>query len=340
MKMSSTAVIVLNWNDADLLPHSVGSLLKQDFEFDIIVVDNGSTDGSREVIESFGDKITAIYNDDNYGFAGGINSGFRYVLDSGYDYVGFLNNDATAKKYWVKELHKACSSGKSIGGATSAIHHATEDTYDSTGDFLTVWGLSWPRGRDEPIQGQYDKKTDVFAVSGGASMYKTAMLREVGLFDEDFFAYYEDVDLGMRAQLHGWSFKFAPKAVVLHATGTTSGRVKNFGTFQALKNQPFVVIKNVPRSLLIKVVPRFILAYLMFSGRSLARGKLLTVLRAWVAVAKLTPKKLGERRVIQRYSTPAGVKNVEKLIVYDLPANATALRKLRSIMRKVFPKFV
>src|SRR6201999_312952 len=94
---------------------------------------------------------------------------------------------------------------------------------------------------------KYDKQTAVFVASGGASLYRIKMLQEIGLFDEDFFAYYEDVDLSFRAQLAGWKVAYAPRAVAYHQIGATSGHIKGFTTYQTIKNLPLLFYKNVPR---------------------------------------------------------------------------------------------
>lgn len=340
MAKSSIAAIVLNWNDADLLPHSIGSLLVQTRPCDIIVVDNGSVDNSREVITSFGDNIVPLWNQENKGFAGGVNTGIRYAIEQGYEYIALLNNDAVADKNWIKHLFAACSSTKRIGAATSTMLHANDDTYDSTGEFYTVWGLPYPRGRDEPAKGQYDKEAQIMGASGGASMFRASMFKDVGLFDEDFFAYYEDVDLGLRAHTRGWRMVFAPKAKVLHATGTTSGRVKNFGTLQGLKNQPLLLIKNIPSPLFWRILPRFLLAHVLFTCRALSRGQITTVLKVWFILLLLIPKKWLDRLAIQRSRGTSAQDDIKHLLVYDLPHNAHLLRKFRSLIRKVFPKFI
>ena len=334
------AAVVLNWNDADLLPNSVGSLLAQTKSCDIIVVDNASSDNSKEVINSFGTKVTPLWNTYNAGFAGGVNTGIRYAIEQGYEYIALLNNDATADKDWIKHLYEACSKNESIGAAASAMIHMDENTYDSTGDFYTIWGLSYPRGRDEEAKGQYDNQTEIMGASGGASMFRASMFKDVGLFDEDFFAYYEDIDLGLRAHTRGWRFVFAPKAKVLHATGTTSGRVKNFGTYQGLKNQPLLLVKNLPLFLFIRILPRFTLAHTLFTLRALSRKQVGTVLKVWLVLLWLVPKKTVERIAIQRNRTKTATEDIKNLLVHDLPHNANALRKFRTIIRKIFPKFV
>ena len=212
MNKSSVAVIVLNWNDADLLPKSVGSLLKQSVKCDVIVVDNASTDDSRKVIESFGNKVTTLWNTKNKGFAGGVNTGIRYALQEKYEYIALLNNDAVADKDWVKHLVDVLKSSQDLGSVTCSLLNKDGKKYDSTGDYYTTWGLPYPRGRGESVTGQFDDDLDIMAASGGASMFKAGFFKDVGLYDEDFFAYYEDVDLGLRGKIKGWKSRFVPKA--------------------------------------------------------------------------------------------------------------------------------
>lgn len=326
---ASVAVVVLNWNDSDLLPHSVGSLLKQSEKCDIIVVDNGSDDDSRITIESFGNKVTALFNAKNLGFAGGVNRGITYALSEGYEYIGLLNNDATADKDWVKHLVDSLRSNKRLGGATSTMVHKGDKTFDSTGDFYTIWGLPYPRGRGEPVSGKYNKLLDVTAISGGASMFRADFFTDVGLFDDDFFAYYEDVDLGLRGKLRGWDFAYSPDAKVLHDTGSTSGRVKGFSTYQTMKNLPWLIIKNVPLRLLPRMTVRFSLAYFGFIVSAASRKQLRYAVKGWFVSLVYTPKKLVQRLKIQ-HSRKITTNQFNDLIIKDLPPNADKLWRLRA----------
>lgn len=340
MPKSSIAAVVLNWNDADLLTHSVGSLIKQTIDCDIIVVDNGSVDNSRSVIDSFKESVIPLFNTTNKGFAGGVNTGIRYAIEHNYDYVALLNNDAQADKNWLRELLEPMKTDKTIGATTSAMIHSKDGTYDSTGEMFSIWGLAFPRGRGEKVANQYDELPEVMGASGGASLFRISMLEDIGLFDEDFFAYYEDIDLGLRAHTRGWRFVFAPKSTVLHATGSTSSRVKNFLTYQGLKNQPLVLLKNLPLLLYIRILPRFTLAHTLFTLRALSRKQVGTVLKVWLVLLWLVPKKTVERIAIQRNRTKTATEDIKNLLVHDLPHNANALRKFRTIIRKIFPKFV
>ncbi|HVX48148.1 MAG TPA: glycosyltransferase family 2 protein [Candidatus Saccharimonadales bacterium] len=326
---SEIAVVVPNWNGADHLAACLDSLFAQSVPTRIIVVDNGSADDSLKIIEKY-QGLEVILNTENEGFTGGVNPGFKRAIDDGLKYVATLNNDAVADKDWLKELSAALDKHSGVGIATSKILDAKGKKIDSTGDYLTVWGLPYPRGRGETDNGQYDDKTEVFAASGGASMYRVKMLERIGLFDQDFFAYYEDVDLSFRAQLAGWKVRYIPSALVHHQIGATSAKIKGFTTYQTLKNQQLLLYKNLPDGFKRQVWRRFTLAHTLFFLRAIGRGQGWPALKGDLKGTFLLLKKRGERKKIQ-----AGKKvsddYIWNLLVHDLPPNARNLRRLRGI---------
>lgn len=330
---SAVAVVVPNWNGADHLAACLDSLLAQSAHVWVIVVENGSTDGSLKLLEKYSD-IEVILHDENKGFAGGVNAGFRRAMEDGVKYVGTLNNDAVADKDWLKNLVEALDKNPKAGIVTSKILAANGKRIDSTGDYLTTWGLPYPRGRDESDIDKYDSQTDIFAASGGASLYRVKMLEEVGLFDEDFFAYYEDVDLSFRAQLAGWKVCFAPKSIAHHKIGATSGKLKGFATYQTMKNQPLVLYKNLPGKFWWKVGWRFTLAHTSFLLRAVARGQGWPALKGDWKGTYLIFSKHFERRRIKRMKKVSD-EYIWGMLVYDLPPNARALRKLRAVWWKL-----
>lgn len=148
------------------------------------------------------------------------------------------------------------------------------------------------------------------------------------MFDEDFFAYYEDVDLSFRAQLAGWQVRFAPEAVVYHQIGATSGKLKGFATYQTMKNQQVLLYKNLPESLRRPVWRRFTLAHTLFLLRAISRGQGWPAVKGDLEGTWLLLRKRGERKRIQRTSKVSD-DYIWRLLVHDLPPNARALRKLR-----------
>jgi GT2 family glycosyltransferase len=323
------SVVIPNWNGKDSLGDCLDSLLAQTLPARIIVVENGSTDGSLEFVREKYPSVELVVHEKNLGFDGGVNSGIRRAMELGDEFVALFNNDAVAEKNWLKNLLAALENNHKAGIATSKIMSIDGEHLDSTGDLYTIWGLPFPRGRGEKVSDEYDNDTLVFGASGGASLYRIEMFEKIGLFDEDFFAYYEDTDISFRAQLSGWKVVYAPKAVVYHQIGATSGKIKDFTTYQTIKNLPWVVWKNVPGTLLPTVLPRFTLAYLSFVARAVQRGQIKAAVKglSW-SLIKL-PKKLIERRRIQK-NKQVSTQYISSIMLHDLPPNAHKLRNLRA----------
>lgn len=332
--MSKTSVVIPNWNGEKDLPACLDSLFNQSLKASIIVVDNGSTDGSVELVRKKYPNAELVSLPKNKGFAGGVNAGIKHAMKLGAEYVALLNNDAKADKAWLKKLVDFLEANPKAGIATSKILDQTGKHLDSTGDFYTVWGLPHARGRGETDTGKYDKDIWVFGGSGGASIYRVKMLQEIGLFDEDFFAYYEDVDLSFRAQLAGWKVAYVPRAIVYHQIGATSAKVKDFAAYQTLKNLPMLLWKNVPLSLMPKVWPRFELAYSAFVFRAITRGQFVALFKGILAWGMLWPKKFIQRYRIQQ-KRKVSIEYIDSIITPDLPPNAHKLRKLRSLWWKL-----
>jgi GT2 family glycosyltransferase len=335
MKMASkstvkVSVVVPNWNGIGSLGVCLDSLLAQTLHARIIVVENGSRDGSLEFLQKNYPQVELIIHQKNKGFAGGVNAGIRKAIDDGAEYVALFNNDAVADKDWLKNLADDLEINTDAGIATCKFMSIDKRHLDSTGDLYTTWGLPYPRGRDEPVSDVYDDRVQVFAASGGASLYRVSMLGEIGLFDEDFFAYYEDVDISFRAQLAGWKVRYVPEAIAYHQIGATSGKIPGFTTYQTIKNLPWLLWKNVPGGkIFLHVWPRLVLAYLLFIGSALQRGQVWPVVKDSAVSTVLLPRKIIERGSIQRRrKVPKAY--IWASMTHDLPPNARRLRQLRS----------
>jgi GT2 family glycosyltransferase len=332
--MQQPCVIVPNWNGSDSLKDCLDSLREQSMPAHIIVVDNGSVDGSVELVEKHYPDAELIKHSKNKGYAGGVNPGFRRAIELGAKYAAPFNNDAVADKWWLEKLVGYLDAHDEVGIATCKLLTSDGKHLDSTGDYYTVWGLPYPRGRGESDIDKYDDQTDIFAASGGASLYRVSMLEQIGLFDEDFFAYYEDVDLSFRAQLAGWKVAYVPGSVAYHTIGATSSKIKGFATYQTMKNLPLLLFKNVPRRYLYRVGWRFFIAHTLFFGRAVSRGQ------GWVALkgdAKGTQLLFSGFAKRQRIQHDRKVSNdyIWSMLVHDLPPNAHSLRILRTFWWKL-----
>jgi len=329
--MNRVAIVVLNWNGITDTLKCLASLQHQSHNnFTIVVIDNGSTDDSCKLLGEYQSKhsnVEIVYNPKNFGFAGGSNTGIEWALNNDCDYVALFNNDAIADKDWLDNLVKTASVDDSIGIVTGLLLDASGEYIDSTGEQYSTWGLPFPRNRgDKRIKAP--KSQLVFGASGGASLYRIQMLREIGLFDEDFFAYYEDTDLSFRAQLTGWKVAYAADAVAYHNHGQTSKKLPGFTVYQTFKNLPLLFIKNVPFGLLFSIGIRFYFAYILMFFNAIAKGNgKPTIKGAWMGFI-LGFKALGERRNIQK-NRQVTTKYINGILWSDLPTNQTGIRKLR-----------
>jgi hypothetical protein len=322
-------VVIPNLNGGDEMLAAVESLLAQSLQPYIIVVDNASTDDSVHRLEQSHPEVEIIRNPENLGYAGGVNPGLKRAIKLKAMYAAPFNDDAIADPDWLKKLVDFLDEHPETAAAACKVMTADKERLDSTGDYYTNWGLPYPRGRRSYHLKKYDKDTDIFAASGAASLFRVAALKQVGLFDEDFFAYYEDVDLGFRLQLAGWKVAFVPDSVVYHHIGLTSARVKGFTTLQTMKNLPLLWYKNVPRKYFWKVGTRLALAQTLFFGKAVMRGHGWAALKgSWLAM-KLLYEKRAERKTIQQSRTVTD-EYIWSMFVHDLPPNAHALRNLRA----------
>jgi GT2 family glycosyltransferase len=207
------SVIILTWNGKDLLRECLSSLASQTYsEKEVIVVDNGSTDGTVQFVKgTFGTLVSrVIENTFNTGFSKGCNQG---IQASKGELVAFLNNDCRAQPGWIETMVRAALSHPEAGMFACKILLSHDPSLiDNAGHLLFPDGLNFSRGRLERDIKQYDRSEEVFFPSGAASVFRRELLLDIKGFDEDFFAYGDDADLGLRARLRGWSCLYVPDA--------------------------------------------------------------------------------------------------------------------------------
>jgi GT2 family glycosyltransferase len=209
------SVVVVNWNGQDVIAGCLRSLATQNFaNFEVIVVDNGSTDGSIALLESSSLPIRLIRNTENKGFCGANNQGIDLARGK---FVALLNNDAEADPGWLAALVDAIgrADGQPCGMVASKILlFDNRKRIDKVGHLIYPDGQNRGRGSGEIDAGQYDELGETLWPDGCAALYSADMLRQIGGFDEDFFAYADDAELGLRGRIAGWRAVYAPKAVV------------------------------------------------------------------------------------------------------------------------------
>ena len=307
-RIAPIAVVVPNWNGLTFLRDCVPSLSRQSQPHDLIVVDNGSMDGSCTWLRDNHPEATVVALRRNHGFAGGANRGIELALRRNAEYVALLNNDAVADPGWLHSLLVAAEAHPEAGVITGKLLNADGTRIDSTGNLYSTWGFPFPRGRDEDA-GSYPTAGYVFAASGGASLYRSAALREIGLFDERFFAYYEDVDLSFRSQLAGWKVWYTPSAIARHVIGGTTSRHPGLAQYHTTKNFVSLYCKNMPAKLFRRHLVKFLTAWVLIAATAVRRGAVVSFMKAFAAAAVGLVGLARERRRVQ-----AGVKVSDEYI--------------------------
>jgi hypothetical protein len=253
------AVIIVNWNGRHHLDGCLTALQAQTFtSFDAILVDNGSTDGSVEWVETHFPKVRLIRNTHNVGFAPGNNQAIR---STEAEFIATLNNDTQVAPGWLAALIAAAESDPTVGMVASKMLFADRpDTINSAGIALDPVGIAWDRLGGMPDDPDGKTPVEVFGPCAGAALYRRAMLDQIGLFDEDFFAYLEDVDLAWRARLAGWRCLYAPAAHVYHAHSATGVEGSAFKSRLLGRNKVWLIAKNYgPTRRLLAFLPLVVL---------------------------------------------------------------------------------
>lgn len=312
-------MIVVNWNRRDLLRNCLESLAGQrEVEFDVIVVDNGSADGSQEMVQqefiSTGRlNLRLIVNRTNRGFCAANNQGFAA---SDAEFIALLNNDAEAAPGWLAALRSAFDGRPDVGMAASKILvYEDPRRIDKVGHLIYPDGQNRGRGTGEIDFGQYDHREETLWPDGCAAMYRHRMLDRIGGFDEDFFAYADDAELGLRARIAGWRCLYVPEAVVRHRRGSTLG-VRSTRRIELIeRNRVLLAVKLFPWSLLwlngayyLARIGAGLVAALKDKGEvshySGSTGKLrlaLALIKGDLQAIPLIPKMWRKRREIESY---------------------------------------
>lgn len=260
------SVVIPNYNGKDYLENCIDSVMQQDVRaFEIIVIDDASTDDSFELIKKkYPDNgaypVTRyIKHDVNEGFCKSVNDGIKAASS---EYILLLNNDTTVYESFVREMYNAIKrSDRIFSVSAKMVSMKNPEIMDDAGDYFSAFGWAYSSARDRSAD-NYNTRRRVFSACGGAAIYRKSILDEIGYFDENHFAYLEDVDIGYRARLHGYINMYEPKAVVMHAGSATSGsRYNKFKARLTAKNSVYVVYKNMPLWQKIVNMPFLILGF-------------------------------------------------------------------------------
>jgi GT2 family glycosyltransferase len=296
--MTAVSIIIPNWNGVEHLPTCLESLRRQSFEgFEVIVADNGSTDGSLALLGVDYPEVQVLALGENRGFTGACNAGMRAARGA---LIALLNNDTEVDQRWVAEVVAAFERHPEAGiVASKMLLFDRRDTFHTAGDFYRVDGLAGNRGVWQRDEGQYDEEEYVFGACGGSATYRRTMLERVGVLDEDFFFSCEDVDLAWRAQLAGWRCVYTPGAVVYHKLSATGGGTT--ASFYDGRNAIYLLIKDYPgdlwqlhwRAILraqLRIAGEALRAWRGAAARARLKGQLVGLL---LGVPRMLPKRRG-----------------------------------------------
>jgi len=305
------SVIVVTYNGRQHLADCLNSLRTQEpltaSQVEVIVVDNGSTDGTVEFLKQSYHWVHVIALSRNVGFAAGNNAG---ISVSRGKYIALLNNDATAQPGWLAAMLRAVEASPNIGGVACNIRFRHDPRLiNSTGLVLYRDGRGGDRGFRQRDEGQFDAAEEVFGPCGAAMLLRRDMIDDVGDFDERLFMYYEDLDLAWRARLRGWRFIYEPRAVAHHVHCASAAEGSPFFCFHVERNRALVNWKN--QSLIIALL--------------VSIGLVVRVVRTWWRVLR------------GRQTIAHGVAFIRALLscLRHLPAALFERRRIRTVRRRV-----
>lgn len=307
---------IATYNGRELLELVLPSLREQTFrDFRVVVVDDASSDGTVAWLAEHWPEVEVIAHPRNLGVTAALNSCLRAGRS---ELVALLNNDVELRPDCLAELVDAMERHPRAGVACGKLldYHRRE-LLDGAGDVYTWGGEANRRGQGQRDSGQYERPQEIFSACGAAAVYRRVALDAVGLFDERFFANYEDVDWCFRAQLAGWSCRYVPTAVAFHMGSATLGKgPTDFALYHNWRNAIWVIAKDYPASALLRHAPELLFVQVRNLALALRRGRLSLWLRVWRDALAGLPAVLGDRRSVQgsRIRSP---KALDRLIGAD-----------------------
>jgi GT2 family glycosyltransferase len=336
MPAPRVTAVVLNLNGQELLERMLPTLVGQG-DARLIVLDDGSTDGSPEWLERDWPQVSVVRNPQNLGVAKSFNRAIE--LAAGSTYLALLNNDLELEPGYLDTLADRLDAHPEAASAAGKMRSVKDPAkLDGAGDAFLWSSAATRRGYGEVDTGQYDVACEVFSACGGAALYRMAAFDDVGTFDGDFFAYLEDIDWGFRAQLRGWTARYEPSAVVHHVGGaTTSKRAGFFGMLQR-RNQLLLVIKDYPARALVVHGPKVLLHHIGWLVASVRDGVLPDHLRALGQVVTMLPATLRKRRAIQR-GRRVSLDRLDQVMTAEPYAGDSLGERARSMARAAAPLF-
>ncbi len=324
------SAVVLTYDRCDLLDVILPSLERQTLDdLRVVVVDNGSSDGSADHVRDRWPAFSVLSWPENVGVAAALNRGLEAC--AGSEYVALLNNDLELEPDYLARLADALDRHPGAASATGKmLDFHDRERLDGAGDLFMWSGAATHRGYGERDDGRYDQAEAVFSPCAGAAVYRRCAFDVVGGFDEDFFAYLEDVDWGLRAQLAGFSARYEPGAVAYHMGGATTGGDRRRYDALLRRNQIWIVVKDYPARALARHGGKVLLHQGGWLVAAIREGMTRQYLTAIGAALRGTPRMLRKRRAVQRTRrvSPAAL---DAVIAPEPYAGQSPGRRLRSI---------
>lgn len=286
--MSKVSVVIPNYNGKHFLEECLLSLRQQNIDdYEVVLVDNGSKDGSVSFVKEHYPEVRLIELKRNYGFCKAVNAGIKKV-DS--EYVILLNNDTKAEENFIKELIAAMEEHpKCFSGQAKMLQMSQPELMDDGGNYYCALGWAFACGKGKPAK-DYTEPRRIFAACAGAAIYRRELFEEIGYFDETHFAYLEDIDIGYRARIAGYENRFIPQAIVHHAgSGTTGSKYNDFKIRYSSRNSIYLIYKNMPFLQILINIPFLIAGYvakMIFFGKKGYLGEYMAGIRSGFQLIK------------------------------------------------------
>lgn len=293
-----STIIIPNYNGIKYIENCLASLADEPAR--VIVVDNGSEDGSREIVREKFPGVRLVALGKNYGFCGAVNRG---IAESGVDktpYVILLNNDTVVEFGFVRALEKALDGDKkAFSGSARMVNMYRPELIDDAGDYYCALGWAFAAGKDRPAA-DYGRPREVFSACGGACIYRRSVLGKIGLLDENHFAYLEDVDIGYRARIYGYHSLYVPEAVVRHAgSGVSGSRHNDFKVKLSAKNSVYLIYKNMPPAQILLNLPFLLVGFLVKTLFFLKKGLVKSWLQGTAEGLRLSSSEKGRAKRVR-----------------------------------------
>jgi GT2 family glycosyltransferase len=277
----------------------MGTLAKQSFrDFEVIVADNGSTDGSVPYLREKWPDVKVVELGENRGFSAAVNRG---VAAGRGQYVALLNTDLELSPDWLELLVAELDRDPGLGFVTGKImRHDDRGLIEQVGHDFYTCGRFEPRGLDERDEGQYEERAPTAIVTAAAATYRREALERAGGFDEDYFLYCEDGDVCLRMLLRGYSGLYVPRPVAFHVRGGTVGAATELPRFFLVRNALITLLKDMPASVLFRSLPKIAVYHWGQLSAARREGYARRVLQAYASFVRMVPATLRKRRTVQR----------------------------------------